>query len=265
VSLPRQLLEHAALAFPPACDQRLDGWWLRHTSASAWWASSVLPHGDAAPTDLPDRIRLVEEFYAEHGAPPRFQVSPAACPADLDEALAERGYRADSPMSLRTAPTARVREQLPAGGPGVRLDERPTDAWWDAWHAVHGTGAGPETDRALLGRIDRPCVYATVTIGSEVASVGRALADAGRAGVFAMATLPHARSRGAASRVLGALAGWAAQRDATLLYLQVTRDNEAALRLYERAGFTEVCVYHYRTASHVHPPSISSSSTRKQR
>jgi ribosomal protein S18 acetylase RimI-like enzyme len=66
-------------------------------------------------------------------------------------------------------------------------------------------------------------------------------------------------------RVLGALAGWAARCDATQLYLQVSRDNEAALRLYERAGFTEVCGYHYRTASHVHPPSISSSSTRKRR
>jgi hypothetical protein len=32
------------------------------------------------------------------------------------------------------------------------------------------------------------------------------------------------------------------------LYLQVSSDDEAALRLYERAGFAEVCAYHYRTA-----------------
>jgi ribosomal protein S18 acetylase RimI-like enzyme len=31
------------------------------------------------------------------------------------------------------------------------------------------------------------------------------------------------------------------------MYLQVECDNTAALRLYERSGFTELCRYHYRT------------------
>lgn len=33
------------------------------------------------------------------------------------------------------------------------------------------------------------------------------------------------------------------------MYLQVERDNPAALALYRRAGFHEICTYHYRTAS----------------
>jgi ribosomal protein S18 acetylase RimI-like enzyme len=55
------------------------------------------------------------------------------------------------------------------------------------------------------------------------------LSDTGWAGVFGMATLPTARG-------------------ATRLYLQVECDNMAARRLYERAGFTELCRYRYRTA-----------------
>jgi ribosomal protein S18 acetylase RimI-like enzyme len=31
------------------------------------------------------------------------------------------------------------------------------------------------------------------------------------------------------------------------MYLQVEYDNTAARRLYDRAGFTELCRYHYRT------------------
>jgi ribosomal protein S18 acetylase RimI-like enzyme len=48
--------------------------------------------------------------------------------------------------------------------------------------------------------------------------------------------------------VLAALAGWAAKQGAERMYLQVEPDNAAAWRLYERAGFTELCRYHYRTA-----------------
>jgi ribosomal protein S18 acetylase RimI-like enzyme len=48
--------------------------------------------------------------------------------------------------------------------------------------------------------------------------------------------------------VLAALAGWAGAHGASRMYLQVERDNMPARRLYERAGFREICGYHYRTA-----------------
>lgn len=63
-----------------------------------------------------------------------------------------------------------------------------------------------------------------------------------------MATLPGARGKGAARAVLAALAHWAAGQGADSMYLQVERDNAPAARLYDRAGFSELCAYHYRTA-----------------
>jgi GNAT superfamily N-acetyltransferase len=245
--LVRGLQERAARAFPAADLDRRDGWWLRHEASGAWWASSVLPHGDAAPPELPGRIRAVEEFYAARGARARFQISPGAGPAGLDEALAARGYRRDSPMSLQCAPTAHVLDRLAAGEPRIRVDDRPTDAWFAAWLAVHGTGGDPGRDRDLLRRVDRPSAYACALTGAEVVAVGRAVAETGWAGVFGMATLPHARGAGAAARVVAALARWAADHGAVRLYLQVEGDNIAARRLYARAGFAELRGYHYRT------------------
>jgi len=64
--------------------------------------------------------------------------------------------------------------------------------------------------------------------------------------MFNMTTLPHARRRGAASAVLAALADWAISQGCPQMYLQVERDNTAALRLYRHAGFEELCTYHYR-------------------
>ncbi|HYN96597.1 MAG TPA: GNAT family N-acetyltransferase [Pilimelia sp.] len=244
--LVRGVQERAARAFPPVVQERADGWWLRHADGSAWWASSVLPHGDAAPADLPGRVRSAEEFYARHGSPARFQISPGACSTGLDEALGRRGYRVDSPMSLRWAPTAHVLERLGQGDLPVHVDESATDAWFGAWLAVHGIGDDPAPERALLRRVDRRTAYASVLAGTDVIAVGRAVSETGWAGVFGMATLPHARGRGAARRVLAALAGWAAAHGAARMYLQVECHNTAAGRLYERAGFRELCRYHYR-------------------
>jgi hypothetical protein len=177
---------------------------------------SVLPHGDAVPVDLPGRIRSVEEFYAGHGMRARFQISPGACPDGLDDALAERGYRVDSPMSLQSAPTAHVIDRLPAGELRIRMDDQPTDAWFVTWLAVHGTGGDPGPERDMLRRVDRPSGYASVLTGAGVIAVGRAVTETGWAG-------------------------------AAHMYLQVEYDNTAARRLSERAGFTELCRYHYRT------------------
>jgi N-acetylglutamate synthase len=218
---------------------------LRHADSGAWWAGSVLPHSDVA---TPDRIRLAEEFYAGHGAPARFQISPGACPAGLDGALADRGYRIDCPMSLQSAPTAHVIARIPAGEQRISLDDQPTEAWFQTWLAVHGGGGDPGPERDMLRRVARPTAYASVLAGMEVVAVGRAVADTGWAGVFGMATLPSARGAGAARQVLLALAHWAAERGAAHMYLQVECDNTAARRLYERAGFTELCRYHYRTS-----------------
>jgi N-acetylglutamate synthase len=244
--LVRDLQERAARAFPAVVVERLDGWWLRHDASGAWWASSVLPHGDVVPGDLPRSIGLVEDFYAGHGGCARFQISPGACPEGLDDVLATRGYRADNPMSLQSAPTDRVLERLPAGWPWIRVDDEPTDEWFETWQAVHGGGGDPGPECDMLRRVSRPSGYVSVLTGTRVIAVGRAVAESGWAGVFGMATLPEFRGRGLAAEVLGALARWAADNGAGEMYLQVESGNGAARRLYERAGFTELCEYHYR-------------------
>ncbi|WP_425582031.1 GNAT family N-acetyltransferase [Streptosporangium fragile] len=244
----RGLQERAARALPAEHITDVEGWWLRHTPSCAWWVGTVLPHRDARRGELVRRVVGAEEFYAGHGAAARFQISPGACPEGLDTVLAERGYRRQSPVSLQVASAARVLEQAPAGSPRVRLDDRPTRAWFETWHAVHGHGGDPRSEWDLLGRVERPCAYACVMIGDDVLAVGRAVADTGWAGVFGMATLPEARGKGAARDVLAALAAWAGTHGADRMYLQVERDNIPALRLYERMGFGEICGYHYRIA-----------------
>ncbi|MDX2710032.1 GNAT family N-acetyltransferase [Streptomyces sp. PA03-6a] len=245
----RALQERAARALPAAYVEVTEGWWLRQAPGCSWWVGTVLPHWADVTGRLAHRVATVAEFYAARDATARFRISPGACPPGLDAFPAGRGYRPGSPMSLRTARTAQVREQAAAGAaPPVRLEDRPTDGWFSVWRAVHGVHGGSGAERDLLHRVERPSAYACATIGGEAVGVGRAVADTGWAGLFGMATLPGARGKGAARAVLAALAHWAAGQGADSMYLQVERDNAPAARLYDRAGFSELCAYHHRTA-----------------
>ena len=114
-------------------------------------------------------------------------------------------------------------------------------------HLLDGDAdADADAQWASFRRVESPSAYAAVMRGDEVIAVGRAVIDDGWAGVFSMATLPHARGNGAARSVLAALAEWAGSQGAERLYLQVRSDNVPALRLYELMGFAEACAYHYR-------------------
>lgn len=242
----RDLQERAAQALPAEYIEHADGWWLRHAPSSSWWIGTVLPHGDARPDELLRRVVRAEEFYAARGEVARFQVTPGVCPPGLDAVLTERGYRAESPVSLQVAQSPQIDGPSSTQPCQVSVDDHPTGAWFDVWHAVNGGDLQAAWD--VLARLERPCGYASVTFGNEVVAVGRAVVDDGWAGLFGMATLPQARGRGAGRHVLAALARWAEARQADHMYLQVERDNVPALRLYETAGFTEACAYHYRTA-----------------
>jgi ribosomal protein S18 acetylase RimI-like enzyme len=50
-----------------------------------------------------------------------------------------------------------------------------------------------------------------------------------------------------ASALVDALSAWAAGAGGTGTYLQVERDNEAALAFYARRGFHVAHSYHYRS------------------
>jgi GNAT superfamily N-acetyltransferase len=242
-ALVAELEARAFAAWPAARVEPCGGWRLRATAnltrrANSVWTNAEVDDADAA-------IARAEAFYAGCRQRAIFQLTPLAEPLGLDARLAARGYAVESGVSIQCAELAALDLPTPRGVE-AHVDAR-LGADWLALAGERGRFAGQlDAFRALLERIGPRAGFALATVDGEPAATGLGVCEAGWLGVFAMATLPELRRRGAARSLLAALRDWASARGATRSYLQVERDNPGALDLYARAGYREVYGYHYR-------------------
>lgn len=253
MSLPlvRTLETLAAHAWPPVEAEALDGWWLRYSGGVTRRANSVWPNGSLSGPAVDPLLAQVESFYAEREQPARFQLSPAAEPADLDQRLAARGYRSVARTAVQVAELASIlRQTVPLRlHPEfeVEVSEEFDEGWFAAYVAIeHGDDPQAVVRQSILRRIAPPSGYATLRIDGEAAAVGLGVVEGNWVGIFCMATAAAFRRRGAASAILRTLAIWAQLYEADYAYLQVMEGNMPAQKLYARAGFETVYHYHYR-------------------
>ncbi|MDH5675461.1 MAG: GNAT family N-acetyltransferase [Myxococcales bacterium] len=241
-------LERAAFAaWPAARVLDVDGWKLRLTGGMTRRANSVWPLQARGQLEVEARIDAVERHYRREGLPVRLQITGAAVPADLDARLEARGYAVESPVAIAVAKVAAVAGLGPAPAHFEAEVLRAPDARWLAVSADGGRFAEARPHyEALLARIGQRARFALACREGQPLAVGLGVCDGDLFGVFSMLTLPEARRQGAGRTVLAALAKSARAAGATQLYLQVGRDNRAALSLYQAAGFRERYGYHYR-------------------
>jgi ribosomal protein S18 acetylase RimI-like enzyme len=267
----RQIERLAARAWPAALVENLDGWLLRFNQDVTRRANSVLPNDEGGRLMLEARLRRVEDFYAEHGLPVRYQLCPACRPPDLDGILERRGLTVEAVSQVQTAETRVVIERTGrtlaemAGrtppvswGRGVTMTGTLSEEWFTTYRqAEERVGREAHGRRDILERIAPPTAFAVMRMEDRPVAVGLGVLDEGYVGVFCMATLSDWRRRGAAMRVLHGLALWGRYHHATHMYLQVTEKNEAAQALYRRAGFELLYRYHYREGSPSPRPAAS--------
>lgn len=244
----------AANAWPAAEVEEVGGWRLRHTGGVTRRANSVWPNGAIDPGELEGRLAQVEAFYAARNLPPRYQISPATQPVDLDERLLRRGYAAVSPTAVQVADlTTILRQTRPLRTKPefeVEVSEEFDEGWFKTFMAVeHPNDPANEGLRALLKRIPPTTGFVHLRVDGAPAAVGLGVLAERWLGIFCMATGGEFRRQGAASAILRTLAIWAQLHEATHAYLQVMESNTAARALYDQVGFATLYHYHYREKS----------------
>ena len=232
----------AACAWPAPEGTFFDGWQLRFGDGVSRRANSCAPFPPAPSTDaFEDRLHAVEMFYQRHNLPPRFQISPAAAPDNLDDELTQRNYAMEAPVNILIAPSEAV-ARLNTQDDIVSVDEKAPNDWWPFYINAFDRDA-----REILAGARDTVGFASVRGTNDIETIGIGIIGGGWLGIFGMFTLHSHRGRGRAKQLMAALAAWALARGAFGIYLQVEDHNNDARRLYERLGFKRVYGYHYRT------------------
>jgi len=240
----RRLETLAAYAWPAGKTEALDGWVLRFNHGVTRRANSVLPLRNHSTDPLEQQIETAEQFYRDHSLPPRFQITKAVQPDDLDAILERRGYVIEAPVNIQVAPIKDFHPGRAAADGEVSLLDRPNDKWAE----IYTTGFGRKVLPPIPAKQHGQAIYPVFqNDAGETLGIGMGFLSGGWIGIFGMQTLHEHRGLGIGSALLMVFAAWGEQQGAHGLYLQLEHDNPGAERLYQRAGFKTVYGYHYRS------------------
>jgi len=222
-----------------------DGWLLRLSPGAAKRGRSVNAHfGSSLP--LAGKIGHCENVYARQALPILFRVTPFVQPADLDAALATRGYVSFGETLVQAVALDRP-PILPDHEEGVVVDAPDTPAFVEAVGDL--CASAPQQREAHRERLTNSPLakrHAVVRAGGRVVCTAQIAVDGALAGVFDVMTAPDARRQGHATLACASLLSWAWQHGAHAAYLQVSADNAPAIASYRKFGFATVYTYHYR-------------------
>ncbi|GIJ23163.1 GNAT family N-acetyltransferase [Micromonospora lutea] len=256
-------------AWPAPVRARLGDWLLR--SADGWTgrANSALPVGDP-DRPLPDAVDAVERWYAGHGQPALVN-TPLPLAAPVGTELDRRGWGSRPPVLVQTVPIATLVQAAPdgtvpgapdvtdltdadgtygsSGGPVVELAAEPSADWLAV--AAGRKGGLPDAARQVLTAVDQ-VRFAHLYVDGALVAIGRGtVTGQGRwLGLCLIEVRSAARRQGHATRVVRALADWAADGGATDAFLQVEQSNIGAVALYRKLGFSTHHTYLTRVAPH---------------
>ncbi len=229
----------------------LGDWLLRAGAGFTGRANSVLPLGSPL-CSLPVALSQVEAFYREHGLPALFQLPEGDETADLQRFLDDAGWPVLNPSLVLTADCATAAERCPPVDRRRRASfaDRPSAEWLRGY--LYRGQPLPPSAVAVLENAES-VVFGSLEDAAGLTAVVRGVLTDGWLGVTALTVDESRRRSGAGRQLMGELLRWAEARGAGDCYLQVAAENEAAIALYGRLGFTEHHRYHYRRSPAARP------------
>jgi ribosomal protein S18 acetylase RimI-like enzyme len=239
-------VESACLSAWPAVGTVHDGAWLwRFAHGYSKRSNSFQSLDPEDDEDAERRIDYLAALSRRHGITPVFRVTPLAGGRVLD-ALDRAGWSAYEESRVLAMSLEDCAFE-PAGD--VRFFNPTDPRWYRAQSTLsQSTGKTVETLKILLGLI-APEARGVVAYAPDGTPAAAALAvNAGGIGIYLNVVTDRTKRRqGYGATVMRAALRWTMENGARAAAIQVTSDNDPAIRLYESLGFVEQYRYHYRS------------------
>ena len=238
------LEELAVNAWPALQTLHYDGWVLRFADGYTKRANAVHPFYPGIEA-VEAKVDFCENIYRERGLNVVFKMNPGSIPANLDHILSERGYTHDSLTSVQTLALVEEGEKAPSIRATMESDV--SEAWLKdccQMNQINDHNKGI-LQRMLSSIVPAKC-FASVYHNDTVVACGLGVCQGGSVGLFDLVVRPDYRGQGFGTQLVSSLLGWGRQGKARRAYLQVMLNNDPALQLYRKFGFSEQYRYWYR-------------------
>jgi ribosomal protein S18 acetylase RimI-like enzyme len=194
---------------------------------------------------IEDKVATCERLYAERGLPTIFRLTPFA-PAALDGFLARRGYRVGDEVEVRVRTFAPTVPPPQRHATGV-VREHGLEPWLKIFEELSvAPRSNRAAHRAILKMVPGVRRLLVLRVDDTPVACGVSVLTDGLLGLFDLVTARAYRHQGYGSEMLRRALRWGEKAGAAEAYLQVLLQNEGARRIYERAGFRTIYLYHYR-------------------
>ncbi len=237
-----RLLEEQMLNAWPSQQQVLfDGWILRFAHGYTRRANSVNFLYDGTQ-EIHQKIQQCINIYRRKNLRPVFRITPLAQPANIDTLLADLGFTRQSTTSVQTLDLATLTTQE---GEGFQVSSEFSPEWLDYFERLHGVTRNSAHQTILQNIVPATC-YATLSRHDQIVACGLGVLEGETVGLYDIITDANQRRKGFGHALILNILHWAKQHGATQAYLSVEKENDPALNLYAKLGFTEIYQYWYR-------------------
>lgn len=239
-----RLIEEMSMnAMPSLQTVLMDGWVLRFAEGYSNRANSVNPIYPSTE-DVHAKIEQCEMLYRSRNLRPTYKITPFVHPTNLDELLAEKGYRIIHPTSVQTLNISGLSEE---SNTVLKTEYEFSEDWFRAYAEFNRMS--PEKQivyRRILNSMVPAGFYATFVLEEQIIGCGLAVLEGDYMGLFDITVAEDHRNSGYGRQLMREMLRNGRTLGAKEAYLQVMLDNEPALHLYKKLGFAERYRYHYR-------------------
>ncbi|WP_339237584.1 GNAT family N-acetyltransferase [Oceanobacillus sp. FSL W7-1281] len=220
-----------------------DGWVLRFANGYTKRANSIQPIFYST-YELEQKIDVCEKIYSDNNLRPTFKITPFVQPENLDDILKEQAYSMVDYTSVQTIALDTISEPALHR---VIIDEKINREWLDRFCQLNNVEEkNKDTMMQMLSNIVTRKCFISLYYNEEVIACGLGIIEREYIGLYDIVTASQYRNQGFAEQLILHLLKWGKDKGAKYSYLAVLLNNEPALRLYSKIGFSEIYRYWYR-------------------